>query len=490
VAALRVDKNDQVEGVQSSPRAAVIFKPNETHNFRLTYNRAFQTPANFTWFLDLISSAGVAGPSLPYNIRALGNPPKTGWTFNRTCNANVNGGLCMRSIFTPDSSAWVAAGAHAAYPGVIFGNRVAIAAALVPAITNGLMAAPFNMPQAQASGAANILAPAIVGILASQQPTAAQVGSEMRMIAPGSPVLTAANVRDIGPIKASFNNTYELGYKGIIGSKVRLSVDLWREKRGDVGNPAGLATPNIFFDRTSLQTFMSTALAPQLADTMRVRLGFSQQQAAAAAAGFSPLIAGQISGTFAPLPLGIVSFNSPTFASASDIYATYTSFDTTITVNGIDLAVDFVANTNWTFGATMSWVDNDSFPEVKSSNNRALMLNAPSNKVSASALYRSTSSGWGFDGRVRHTNAYPVNSGVYATGVDYRDANTGLTYRYDDIESATILDVGLNWRFLQGGRDFLFSVRADNVLNEKYRTMPGTPALGTMVITRLQYSFR
>ena len=63
-------------------------------------------------------------------------------------------------------------------------------------------------------------------------------------------------------------------------------------------------------------------------------------------------------------------------------------------------------------------------------------------------------------------------------------------YRYDDIEAATILDVGLNWRFLQGGRDFLFSVRADNVLNEKYRTMPGTPELGTMVITRLQYSFR
>ena len=51
VAALRVDNNDQVEGLQTSPRAALIFKPNETQNFRFTYNRAFQTPGNFTWFL-------------------------------------------------------------------------------------------------------------------------------------------------------------------------------------------------------------------------------------------------------------------------------------------------------------------------------------------------------------------------------------------------------------------------------------------------------
>src|SRR5688572_17297847 len=90
----------------------------------------------------------------------------------------------------------------------------------------------------------------------------------MRMIAPGSDNLTAANVRDIGPIKASFNNTYELGYKGILGSKVRLSVDLWREKRGDVGNPAGLATPNVFFDSTTMNTFMQAALIPAITQAL------------------------------------------------------------------------------------------------------------------------------------------------------------------------------------------------------------------------------
>ena len=478
IAALRVDKNDQVEGAQTSPRAAIIFKPNETQNFRLTYNRAFQTPANFTWFLDLIQAARVAGPTLPYNVRALGNPPKTGWSFNRTCD----GGLCMRSIFTPDSSAWVPASAAAAYRGAIIANSAGLIAGLVPQIQGGLQ---VNAATAQA------VAGQLIGFLGTLQPTATQVGSQMRMIAPGSPNLTAANVTDIGPIKASFNNTYELGYKGILGSKVRLSVDLWREKRGDVGNPAGLATPNVFFDSTTMKNFMQAALIPAItAALMQPPFNYSQQQAAGTAQQFGPLMAAGVANGMKPLPLGIVSFNSPTFASATDIYATYTSYDTTITVNGLDVAVDFVANNNWTFGATMSWVDNDSFPEVTSSNFRPLMLNAPSNKLSAFTQFRSTSGAWGVDARVRHANAYQVNSGVYATGVDFRIPNSTQTYRYDDIEAATIFDVGLNWRFLQGGRDFLFSLRADNVLNEKYRTMPGTPELGTMLISRVQYSFR
>jgi iron complex outermembrane receptor protein len=481
IAALRVDKNDQVDGVQTSPRAAVIFKPNDTQNFRFTYNRAFQTPANFTWFLDLIQARNLGGT--PYNIRALGNPPKTGWTFNRSCDPSVNGGLCMRTIFTGPAgeSVWVPAAANVAYPGVIAGNASALVSGLTPAIAGGL-----GVPTTTAAAVAQ----QIVTFLGSLRPNAAQVGTEMRMISPGSPALTATDVRDIGPIKASFNNTFELGYKGILGNKFRVAIDAWREKRGDVGNPAGLATPNIFFNRTSLQTYMTGALIPAITGAlMAPPFNMPQAQAQATANAFAPQIAGTVAGSFAPLPLGIVSFNSETFASARDIYATYTSYDTTVTVNGIDVALDFVANANWTFGGTMSWVDNDSFPEVVSSNQRPLMLNAPSNKLSAFTRFRSNSGAWGFDARMRHTNAYPVNSGVYASGVDFPIPGAAGTYRYNDIEAATIVDLGFNWRFQPARNEVLFSVRADNVFDKKYRTMPGTPELGMMLVTRLQYSF-
>jgi outer membrane receptor for ferrienterochelin and colicins len=478
VAAMRVDKNDQVDGVQTSPRAAIIFKPSETHNFRATYNRAFQTPANFTWFLDLIQIRNVSG--LPYNIRALGNPPKTGWSFNRSCDASVNGGLCMRSIFTPDSSAWVAASAANAYRGAIAGNATLLAAGLAPAIQAGLGV------NAQTAAA---VAGQLMTFLGSLQPTPAQVGSLMRL-PNGTTPLAATDVRDIGPIKASFNNTFELGYKGIIGSKFRLAIDAWREKRGDVGNPADLVTPAIYFDSSSMKNYMQAALIPAITQTlMGPPFNMPQQQAAATAQAFGPQVAAGVAGGLKPLPLGIVSFNSPTFASATDLFATYTSFDQTVTVSGVDVSLDFVANTNWSFDATMSWVSDDVFEEVTSSNQLPLMLNAPTNKFSLGSAYRSSSGAWGLDGRLRHSNAYPVNSGVYATGVDFPRAGAAGTYRYDDIDAATVVDLGFNWRFTPAANSLLFSIRADNLFDSKYRTMPGTPELGRMIVTRLQYSF-
>lgn len=481
IAALRVDHNDQVEGVQTSPRAALIFKPNPEQNLRFTYNRAFQTPGNFTWFLDLIQARNLGG--LPYNIRALGNPPKTGWTFNRSCDAATNGGLCMRSIFTPDSSQWVPASAAVAYRGVILGNATALSAGLAPQIEAAL---------GVSSGAAQAVAGQLVSFLGSLQPDASQVGTQMRLLnSPASVNLTAADVRDVAPIKASFNNTYELGYKGIIGNRFRLAIDAWREKRGDVGNPAGLTTPNVFFDSASLKNYMQAALIPAITQTlMGPPFNMSQQQASATAQAFAPGVAAGVTQQFKPLPLGIVSFNSPTFASATDIFATYTSYDTTVTVNGIDVAMDFVANANWTFGATMSWVDNDSFPEVTSSNGRPLMLNAPTNKLSVSSQFRSSSGTWGFDARVRYANDYPVNSGVYATDVDFPIAGATGTYNYGNvIKSATIFDVGFNWRFQPARNPVLFTIRADNLFDTKYRTMPGTPELGMLLVTRLSYSF-
>ena len=117
------------------------------------------------------------------------------------------------------------------------------------------------------------------------------------------------------------------------------------------------------------------------------------------------------------------------------------------------------------------------------------MLNAPSNKLPLGTRYQNVAGGWGLDARVRYANAYQVNSGVYATGVDFPLPGQVGTYRYDDIDAATIFDLGFNYRFNPGGKSALFSVRADNLFDTKYRTMPGTPELGMMLVTRLQYSF-
>jgi iron complex outermembrane receptor protein len=479
IGTLRVDQNDQLDGTQVSPRAGIIFKPAPTHNFRATYNRAFSTPANFNWFLDLISIRQVGGS--PYNIRALGNPPKQGWSFNRTCNAAIADGLCMRTIFAgpANEGTWLPASAAVAYQGLIAGNATALVAGLTPKIQAGLGVSP-----AQAAG----LAQQIVTFLGSLQPTAAQLNTHLRYLgSPASAVLDPAQVTDVAPLKASFNNTYEVGYKGIIGNNLRIAIDAWSEKRGEVGNPAGLTTPGVFLDTTATKAFMTQALIPAITGAL-IAQGMPQQQAQATANAFAPQVAQGVAAPFAPLALGIVSFNSETFASARDMYATYTSFSKTIRVNGIDFAADLFDINNWSFAATYSWVDKLTFPEVTSSNSRPLMLNAPDNKASFAARYRNAAQAWGIETRVRYINGFPVNSGVYTTDVAFTRPGAAQQYQYYPVHAATLVDFNINKRF-RAARDMLLAINAENVLNNGYRTMPGAPLIGRMVTTRLQYSF-
>ncbi len=63
VAAGRYDVGTLIDG-QFSPKAALVFTPNERHSFRVTYNRAFQTPNYSEFFLNVAAAA-------PANLKAL-----------------------------------------------------------------------------------------------------------------------------------------------------------------------------------------------------------------------------------------------------------------------------------------------------------------------------------------------------------------------------------------------------------------------------------
>lgn len=468
IAALRLDHNSLIDGYQTSPRVAVVFKPSETHNFRATYNRAFSTPANFSYFLDLIQARNIGNSG--YNIRALGNPPKSGWSFNRSCGT-LNGGLCMKSRFTGGND-WVASSSAGVYRGVIAGLRPNLIALLTPSL-----------------GAQ--LATALVNGLGNLQPTDNQVGSRVAYLNQATnPArdIQGGNLADIGALDASYNKTYEIGYKGIIGNKLRLAVDGWVQKRGDVGNPAGIATPNVFFNGQQLGAF----LGPNIAQIL-IGAGVPAAQAAAAAAQIAP----QIATAAASLPVGIVQFNNGTFANGTDVYATYTSStNQEITVKGVDMAVDYVANEYITLAGTYSWVSDLIFSDIVSSNSSPLMLNAPDGKASLTMKLRDEPNKYGMEFRWRYMAAYPVNSGVYASGPDVsgrdiRFQRPGSTqfYVYDGVPTSNLFDIGFNYRLPFGAKEVLWSVNGTNILDKKIRSFPGSPQIGRMVVTRLQYSF-
>lgn len=101
----RVDDHKYLEDPFISPRAALVFKPQDLHTFRLTYNRAFDTPSSNNLFLDLNASPDVFGigksfaPSFGFSpaidVRTQGTT--TGFTFRR----DANGLPMFRSPFAP-----------------------------------------------------------------------------------------------------------------------------------------------------------------------------------------------------------------------------------------------------------------------------------------------------------------------------------------------------------------------------------------------------
>src|SRR5439155_1094533 len=168
--AARGDVNSRVQGSQFSPRAALIFKPDANNDFRLTFNRAYSSPTSFSFFLDQYSGQTPA-PGMPVQI--MGNPPKVGWSFARSCGgvedygplgasfANTwelgyKGFLARRLSLTVD--AWFQKRpadptSQLINPGVLF-NPQQLGAFLGQGIAQALIAAGQSPAQAQATAAA------------------------------------------------------------------------------------------------------------------------------------------------------------------------------------------------------------------------------------------------------------------------------------------------------------------------------------------------
>ena len=53
VTAIRIDDHNRLADLSFSPRAALVFRPAEGQNLRLTYNRAYATPSTSALFLDI-----------------------------------------------------------------------------------------------------------------------------------------------------------------------------------------------------------------------------------------------------------------------------------------------------------------------------------------------------------------------------------------------------------------------------------------------------
>ena len=260
--------------------------------------------------------------------------------------------------------------------------------------------------------------------------------------------VNAADVHDIEGLKPSLVNALEAGYKGVLGGRMQLSVDVWHENRRNFVGPSLVETPNVFIDSTTAARYLSNFPLP---------------------AGVAQAVAGGL----AKVPLGTVTPDHPlTNSPGPDIIVTYRNYGK-LNVTGADFAGEVLLDRGYSVAGNYSWVNKDIFSKTEVGGLSDVTLNAPANKGTLALRYNNnTPQPYGWELRGRYVAGFPVASGVYV----------------GTVETYALLDANVAMR-VPGSKDLTFSIMGQNLLDKKHAEFVGVPTLGRFIMTQLRYSF-
>jgi outer membrane receptor for ferrienterochelin and colicins len=456
VLAGRFDSHSFLEDDVFSPRAALVFKPDENSSFRITYNRAFSPPTTLNLFLD-ISGGAIPNQQLAalgYKLRAQG--PNAGFSFMDS-NGNLSG---MRSPFTP---------------GALGGPSQ-----LLPVDVATLWQLGVGVLAAQGA-----IDPQTAALLGSLQPTAADIGINVLDLNTQNVVpLALADIPDVKKLNESTNETFEIGYQGIINNNFLLAADVWYSRREDFTSPLVSVTPLLMLNALpEAGPNIGAYLVPILMQT-----GMDQATAMATA--------GALAAGMGQIPLATVSSNQVN-ASGADVLATYLNAGT-VKLWGADLAMKYFVDDRWTIAGSVSWVEDDFFADASTAADwgieadledgiSPIALNAPALKGSFSVGFRDVAAGFNAEARLRFSSEFPAMTAGFV-GTECISGGRGGVLEQPCVDSATLVDVTLGYKVPNS--PVTFQVSATNLFDSAYRSFVGVPEIGRFVMAQLKYAIR
>ena len=465
--AARTDYSNIVDGLQLSPRAALVFKPAPEHSIRTTFNRAFSSPLATRVFLDLVVG-NIPGTDI--TVRGLG--ASEGFTWERNPSFLAFGAptdLVASSLVPGSEGVRVPVGLPTAdvYGAIYAGLAATPAEELARLVTDA--GVPLTAPVATLL--VQLLSPDMTpvsgfspGVLGLLNLTTAEVEAYVD------------DLMTLDPLSQTVSQTYEIGYKGIISDRVLVAVDGYYGRKKNFIGPLSLESPFVF--------------VPDLAQdlTRDIAAGISENQSLATilgAAGLSPeAVAGllvQLAAQTGALPTATTPVaivqpveNNRGEGSVPELLLTYRNFGQ-ISYYGMDAGVQVLASDQLRLFANVSWVSDDLFDSEElgeSGQNVALALNASPFKVKFGGSYR-LGSGLSFNGSARYNKGFPVRSGVHI----------------GDIDSYFLVDLGARYEFGARAEGLSLGLGISNALNNVHRQFIGAPKLGRIARLRLTYNF-
>ena len=369
VTALRIDDHNRLTDLNVSPRAALVFRPAQAHNLRLTYNQAYVTPATSSLFLDLPTGALPIAPGVAYTIRAFG-VPASGITFGDRCEGGFMG-HCMRSPFLAGQLP-----ANAA----LFWD--ALIERFAPETLRPFLLGPGGRPTDP-----------VLATVFRRLNTAAINPTDEIFPLDGGPT-------DLPALVPTVFNSIEVGYKGLIRDRVRLAADIYFANVENFIGTLKVQSPNVFLDPASTGAFLASRLAPLLQAGV-----VTSEQIAGLAAGL------------AAVPVGVVTpdqFDSPDVLLSSRNFGSASYW-------GADFSTQIIASDRLSLTAGYSFQSKECFDFDEDGDcpgHDDLSLNAPSHKGSVGVAFTDRARGFRLDGRWRYSDGFDMRSGVFVGPVD------------------------------------------------------------------------
>jgi iron complex outermembrane receptor protein len=457
VGAVRLDDHNQLENRIFSPRAALVYQPDEKNNLRFTYNRAFASPDNDNLFLDILQSVDPFHTGI--NVRVQG-VPETGFHFSTNA-----AGPQFRSQFAPMVGGQ--ATDYYDYNDTRFTNIAWDAG--VELARGGLINTLTTPVNEGGPGLDLTTATAIADAAVSVAPTTiTPQGNIMRALDLDTqlPVVVGPEyVADIKRLEPAITQTFELGYKGMFGDRLRFSIDAYRTKKYNFVGPLTVETPNIYLDPIALQT--------QLTPLIMANYAAAPPQLQAALAALDQNGNGPVDELITLFTTGGTSaaFGSVTPEEAlnpTDVLVTYRNFGD-ISFYGVDLSFAYHLNRNWDFGGSYSYITKNFFARDKEQVHD-IYLNAPRNKFGAYLQYNHPNRSFSAQSRVRYVDAFNMVSPFLGSRV----------------KSYVIIDLNAGIDIVSDSR---FTVTVQNIFDNKHIEFVGAPELGRLAVARVTQSF-
>lgn len=472
VAAGRIDKFTFLDETAFQPRAVLVYKASPRHTFRAGFNRAVGAPTQLEVNIDFpVSAFNVPGIGLVGDVWLQGNKEER--TFGD--NPMIVWNSYLQSLGLPN----LPVGTPGLPNAVTYG---AATAGLLPQLLPGIAASLIGngVPAEQAG--------AIVADLGAYLANPANFPSGFTGTFEGFNIF---NGQPLGLIDAPIaslrkEDTWEVGYKGLIGNKLGVLVDVYNIKTTGATLFTGISPTYRLNNLNIANDLVSSINADGIEAFLFERLGGAANPAAGptAAALTQAVMGGYASaaaGTEAALGAGLAGFAAngimawtPTEQVPNNgiphLAAGYRTFDS-FSYTGVDLGLEYYLTDDLALFGNYSWLSDNVFnPTIQDADGakERTSNSTPTNKYRIGFTY-TPEYAWRANVSFQHDPSFPVFLGQFSGDTDERN----------------LVDAGVGYKFDNG---LSLDVSAQNLLDSDYRYYPGFPKLGRRVLGKLTYT--